>query len=272
MKYPLPFKKLPFKKPSFKKVLRRVVWVAVTAALGTALGATVVVVPHAAADDISGSSRNYGKGWKACTRTLNGVRTTVAKNQRTVTIVNQRAKTYADIAFYVRVNGQACKLDRLFRGTGARLGYGGTVAGSKRKQGTGTTPLGTYTMTRAFGIKADPGSWIPYHKVKAGDFWVEDNTSKYYNDMRNKSQGGFHWRLPASNPNSSERLLSFPGQYDYAIVINYNRPHPVKHRGAGIFLHVNGSGPTAGCVSTSEQKIKIVLAYLRSGDKIVIHQ
>ena len=38
-------------------------------------------------------------------------------------------------------------------------------------------------------------------------------------------------------------------QYAHAVVIDYNYARPVKGRGAGIFLHVNGSGATAGCVS-----------------------
>ena len=255
-----------------KNALRRALAVVVTAVLGTTLGAAVFATPSAAAADISASSPNYGKGWKQCSPLLNGVRTTVGKGQRTVTVVNQRSKTYADTAFYVRVNGRACKFERLFRGTKSRLGYAGTIAGTERKQGTGKTPLGTYTMTMAFGIKSDPGSWIPYHRVKSGDYWVEDNGSKYYNQLRNKSKGGFRWWLPAANDNSSERLASYPGQYDYAVVINYNRWPAVRHRGAGIFLHVRGGGPTAGCVSISKKNMRIVLAYLRSGDKIVIHK
>ena len=255
-----------------KNALRRLAAVVVTAALGTTLGAAVIVTPRAAAADISASSPNYGKAWRTCTKRLNDIKTTIEKSQRTVTIVHQRSKTYANTAFYVRINGTACRFVQLFKASDSRLGYGGTVAGSQRKQGTGTTPLGTYTMTYAFGLKSDPGSWVHYHKVKTGDFWVEDNGSAYYNQLRNKSKGGFRWWPPASNANSSERLQSYPGQYDYAILINFNRQPAVRHRGAGIFLHVNGSGPTAGCVSISKEELKVVLAYLRSGDKIVIHK
>jgi L,D-peptidoglycan transpeptidase YkuD (ErfK/YbiS/YcfS/YnhG family) len=77
---------------------------------------------------------------------------------------------------------------------------------------------------------------------------VEDNRSRYYNRYRNKARGGFRWWLPASDANSSERLLDFPVQYEYSVVTSYNRAQ-VRHRGAGIFLHVNGRGATAGCVS-----------------------
>lgn len=242
-----------------------------TGLTGIAVCCSLLVAPTAQAADISGSSPNYGKGWKKCSPTLNGVKTTVAAKQRTVLVVNQRTKTYATTGFYVRINGKKCSFQRMFLGSKSRLGYGGTVAGGKRRQGTGTTPRGTYSITSAFGLKPDPGSWVPYHRVKAGDYWVEDNASAHYNTLRNKAAGGFRYKLPASDPNSSERLTDYPGQYDYALVINYNRPPgAVRYRGAGIFLHVKGSGATAGCVSVSRKNMRIALAYLRSGDKIVI--
>ena len=78
---------------------------------------------------------------------------------------------------------------------------------------------------------------------------MQDNRSDYYNRYRNKSQGGFRWRLPASDPNSSERLTDYPKQYEFSIVTGFNYGAQVRHRGSGIFLHVNGKGATAGCVS-----------------------
>ena len=243
----------------------------VSVALGAALGSSWIAAPGAQAADISAGSPNYGKGWKTCTRTLNGAETTIGATQRTVLVVNQRSKTYATSRFYVRINGTSCSFQRMFSATKTRLGYGGTVAGTERRQSTGTTPRGTYTITSAFGLKADPGSWVPYHRVKSGDYWVEDNDSSYYNTLRNKASGGFRYWLDSSDPNSSERLADYPGQYDYALVINYNRPPgAVRYRGAGIFLHVKGDGATAGCVAISRTNMRIVLAYLRSGDKIKI--
>ena len=41
---------------------------------------------------------------------------------------------------------------------------------------------------------------------------------------------------------------------------NYARP--VRHRGSGIFLHVNGHGATAGCVSAPRWFVRRVLARL----------
>ncbi|MFE6024410.1 L,D-transpeptidase family protein [Streptomyces niveus] len=40
-----------------------------------------------------------------------------------------------------------------------------------------------------------------------------------------------------------------PDPVSQSLVVNFNRWPAVPGRGAGIFLHVNGSGATAGCVS-----------------------
>ena len=59
-----------------------------------------------------------------------------------------------------------------------------------------------------------------------------DNQSDYYNRYRNKSQGGFRWRLPSSHPDSSERLKDYPKQYEFSFVTGFNAGQ-VRHRGGG---------------------------------------
>ncbi|MGW8765981.1 hypothetical protein ACWGN5_26135 [Streptomyces sp. NPDC055815] len=59
----------------------------------------------------------------------------------------------------------------------------------------------------------------------------------------------------------AERLASYGTQYAYALVIGFNYERPVRGRGAGIFLHVNGRGATAGCVSVPEDAMRAVLAW-----------
>ncbi len=136
-----------------------------------------------------------------------------------------------------------------FSAEDGRIGYGGLVRGTKREQGTGTTPLGTYALPWAFGLGPRNEEWrLRYREVESGDFWVQDNASAYYNRYRNQAEGGFRWWLPASDPNSSERLTDFGPEYRISVVTDFNQ-RQVRHRGAGIFLHVNGAGPTAGCVS-----------------------
>lgn len=237
-------------------------------ALGVVLLLSVqLVAPAQAATTHPRSS----SAWRTCTKTFDGVKVTVLKGQRTATVVNQTSKTRARVSFWVRTNTK-CSFTRKLLTTTARIGYGGTVPGSTRKQGSGTTPLGTYTMTQTFGNGSKPSTAMPYHRVAKGDYWVGDNRSRYYNSLRNKAKGGFRWSLPSSSVNGSENLRAYGKQYRYAVVINFNRaPQATKrYRGSGIFLHVKGSGATAGCVAITSGQMKTVMRYLESGDRITI--
>ena len=151
-----------------------------------------------------------------------------------------------------------------------RIGYGGLVRGVDRRQGTGTTPLGTYELPWAFGQVREKAGWkLRYRQVRAGDYWVQDNASAYYNRYRHRSQGGFRWWLPSSDPNSSERLRDYRRQYEWSIVTSFNHGQ-VRHRGSGIFLHVNGSGATAGCVSAPRRFIRALMFRLDPDRRPVI--
>lgn len=244
--------------------VRRVLVVLAAATALSLVGPAALVTADAATPQTS--SR-----WRACTRTLDGIHTSLTARQRTVTVVNQTSKTRARVSFWVRTDSR-CSLTRKFLTSTARLGYGGTVDGATRRQNTGTTPLGTYTMTEAFGTGSAPDMWLPWHQVQPGDYWVGDNTSRYYNSLRNKSQGGFRYQLASSNTNSSEYLPYYTTQYRYAVVIDFNRaPDTQKaYRGTGIFLHVKGSGATAGCIAVTASQMRVVLAYLKRGDRITI--
>jgi L,D-peptidoglycan transpeptidase YkuD (ErfK/YbiS/YcfS/YnhG family) len=185
--------------------------------------------------------------------TLDGVRVTLRPHTRQVVTVDHTSGFHAHIAYWVLRGDRWQRLDDVRDG---RIGYGGLVAPRRRHQGSGTTPLGTVRLISAFGSHARGASWdLPYRRSRKGDYWVEDNGSRYYNRYRNKAQGGFRWWLPTSAVDGSERLRDFPVQYEYSIVTSYNRAQ-VRHRGAGIFLHVNGSGATAGCVSAPRAFVK----------------
>lgn len=62
-------------------------------------------------------------------------------------------------------------------------------------------------------------------------------------------------------PGEAEHLTTYEKQYAHALVIAFNYEHPVRGRGAGIFLHVNGKGATAGCVSVPEDAMRAVLRW-----------
>jgi len=180
------------------------------------------------------------------TTTLDGVRVHLREGTQQVVTVNHAEGYHARVTFWkLTDSGWRAR----FSAEDGRIGYGGLVRGTKREQGTGSTPLGTYALPWAFGMEAGDDSWkLRYRQVAEGDFWVQDNESAYYNRYRNQAEGGFRWWLPSSDPDSSERLTDFRLQYRLSVVTDFNVAQ-VRHRGAGIFLHVNGDGATAGCVS-----------------------
>lgn len=138
----------------------------------------------------------------------------------------------------------------------ARFGVHGLADGRTRTQNTGTTPTGLYGLPFAFGNSAAPtGTTLPYRRVTATSWWCEDTRSTSYNRWVSP--------LPADcRATEAEQLAHYPTQYAHAVVIDFNYAHPVQGRGAGIFLHVNGSGATAGCVSVPLGAMSEITAWL----------
>lgn len=137
----------------------------------------------------------------------------------------------------------------------ARFGAKGLVEGAERQQGTNTTPTGLYDLPFGFGIQAAPaGTSVTYRAVTANSWWCQDNDSASYN----------RWVEPLPSDcraAEAEKLSSYGTQYAYALVIGFNYAQPVRGRGAGIFLHVNGAGATAGCVSVPEDAMRRILQW-----------
>ncbi|MGW3244525.1 L,D-transpeptidase family protein [Streptomyces sp. NPDC001070] len=139
--------------------------------------------------------------------------------------------------------------------TGARFGAGGLTDGGTRLQDTSTTPTGLYDLPFAFGTEpAPPGTTKQYLPVTDESWWCQDNASASCN----------RWVEPLPEdcaPGGSEHLADYAERYAHALVIGFNYRHPVRERGAGIFLHVNGRGATAGCVSVPARAMRRVLAW-----------
>ncbi|NED12031.1 hypothetical protein G3I33_11060 [Streptomyces sp. SID9124] len=137
----------------------------------------------------------------------------------------------------------------------ARFGSKGLTEGATRTQGTYTTPTGIYGLPYAFGVEAAPaGTRFSYRRATAGSWWCEDNEARAYN----------RWVDPLPSDcraSESERITAYPTQYARALVIGFNYDRPVRGRGAGIFLHVNGRGATAGCVSVPADAMDRILAW-----------
>ncbi|MFF3555205.1 L,D-transpeptidase [Streptomyces tsukubensis] len=141
----------------------------------------------------------------------------------------------------------------------ARFGANGLVAGGERVQGTSTTPAGLYDLPYAFGISPAPeGAGLPYRLVTDRSYWCQDNDSTEYNRW-------VEGLPPDCRAAEAERMADYGVQYAHGLVIGFNYDRPVRGRGAGIFLHVNGEGSTAGCVSVPAEDMARILVWADPG-------
>jgi L,D-peptidoglycan transpeptidase YkuD (ErfK/YbiS/YcfS/YnhG family) len=165
--------------------------------------------------------------------------------------------TYATARTYQRV-GTRWQIVR--RAMAARVGVHGLSWPTRRHAGDGTTPIGNYGFVYGFGSRRDPGvSGFRWRRLVPGSCWA--GTRHRYN----------RWvhRTPCTP--FDENLWAYAQvAYRYAAVIDFNYAEPVYGRGAGIFLHVQTGGPTAGCVSLREADLLPVLRWMRPGTRILI--
>ncbi|MEU6094809.1 L,D-transpeptidase family protein [Streptomyces sp. NPDC047079] len=161
------------------------------------------------------------------------------------------AATSGTVTWWDRRGGQWVKAGS----AAARFGARGLVEGGSRTQGTSTTPTGLYDLPFAFGIAAAPaGTRVPYRRVHQSSWWCQDNDSRSYNRWTEP--------LPADcRASEAEHLSAYDPQYSHAMVIGFNYHAPVRGRGAGIFLHVNGKAATSGCVSVPGDAMRRILAW-----------
>lgn len=148
--------------------------------------------------------------------------------------------------------------------TPGRIGSKGYAPVGEKREGDGRSPSGSYSMNLAFG-EGDPGTALHYHKLLASnECWGSTVGTPEYNRY-------FH----GTCRDTDEDLVKTEqeGQYRQFAVINYNRPPDspiIPGDGSAIFLHINGAGSTAGCVSVSEANVKFILRTLHPGDRIVM--
>lgn len=134
-----------------------------------------------------------------------------------------------------------------------------------KREGDGKTPAGTYGLTMAFGLKEDPGSILPYHKIVKGDYWVDDSASPYYNRLVNTSQIPPNW-------NSAENMIATSPYYNYALALNYN-PDCIPGMGSAIFLHcftASADNGSAGCIRLPEARAMELVQTATEQTRIVI--
>jgi L,D-peptidoglycan transpeptidase YkuD (ErfK/YbiS/YcfS/YnhG family) len=122
------------------------------------------------------------------------------------------------------------------------------------------TPIGTFTLTRAFGHNSNPGTSLPYFKTTPADWWISQAGPLYNTHHRCSSN------CPFTQGSPNEHLYYETPYYNYAVVINYNT-HPVRQgAGSAFFLHVTDHQPTAGCVAIPSGKLTRLMRSLKPSE------
>jgi L,D-peptidoglycan transpeptidase YkuD (ErfK/YbiS/YcfS/YnhG family) len=123
------------------------------------------------------------------------------------------------------------------------------------------TPIGSFTLTRAFGHEANPGTALPYTRTTPADWWISQPGALYNTLQVCSSNCSFNQGSP------NEHLYYETPFYNMAVVIDYNTrnaPGGVHQgKGSAFFLHVTDGRPTAGCVSIPQQRLAAVMRWLR---------
>jgi L,D-peptidoglycan transpeptidase YkuD (ErfK/YbiS/YcfS/YnhG family) len=118
------------------------------------------------------------------------------------------------------------------------------------------TPIGSFTLTQAFGALANPGTSLPYFKTDYNDWWISQR-GPLYNTHQHCASGCAFTR---GDPN--EHLRAITPLYNYAVVIDYNRSPVRQGAGSAFFLHVTDGSATAGCVAIGQTKLVALMKWL----------
>ena len=187
---------------------------------------------------------------RAKTRTVASGLTTLPSSTSQVIVVHAPTAntTHATLETFAKVHGEWV---REFRAMAARIGKDGFS--THHVEGTPNTPVGVFGFgSTVYGLNANPGVKYAYHRLGTDDWWDENSNSSTYNTFQHS----------ATSPGGpSEALWEHTVAYEYFAFITYNVP-AVAGRGSGVFLHVDVSTATAGCVSLGTSNLIRVLDWL----------
>ena len=174
-----------------------------------------------------------------------------------IVLVDYRGGSSALVSRHEKRGGIWVRLD-VCRGIVGSAGIG------KQREGDRKTPAGSFRLKIPFGIKADPGSRLPYTRVTNTMYWCATSGSPYYNQLCDSKVNG---RQPSS---ADEVLIRYTGYYDYAMFIAYNEAGE-EGKGSCIFLHCIGSNSsTGGCVAIPTGNMIDVIRWAGENAWIVI--
>ena len=128
------------------------------------------------------------------------------------------------------------------------------------------TPVGTFTIDKAFGLADDPGCKMDYTKVDKNYYWSGDaRKGMHFNELVNIKD------VPGLDKDNSEHISDFDYAYQYVLNMGYNSECK-RENGFAFFLHsfrVNRTY-TGGCVAVPEDIMKFIMQNVEDGCKITI--
>ena len=167
---------------------------------------------------------------------------------------------HAELSIY---QAQGGKYEKIFT-CPAVVGKNGP---GKQSEGDTKTPLGTWTLGEAYGIKDDPGSLLPYTKITDDMYWCATGSNALkYNQLIYGSEE------PDVDHSEDEHLIDYTVPYAYLIDLGYNLAC-APYAGNAIFLHCwrGPDTPTGGCVGISEEDMVRVLQTVTPGTSVTVY-
>ncbi len=144
------------------------------------------------------------------------------------------------------------------------LGKGGVIASALKKEGDGSSPIGTWPLRRVL-YRPDrgpaPTTGLAVQPIAPDDGWCDDAADANYNRP-----------VKHPYPASAEHLWREDGVYDIVVVLGHNDEPVVPGRGSAIFLHLARPdyAPTEGCVGLARADLEALLRLAKPGDAVEI--
>ena len=133
----------------------------------------------------------------------------------------------------------------------------------KTREGDLKTPLGTFHILGAFGVKPNPGTTLRYRRVTSTTFAC-DEKGPYSNKIIDTAVKNHRCK--------GEDMYHLVPQYNYGLITDYNKAC-VYPKGSHIFIHVKGPRPyTGGCIALDEARMVQLLRLADTTLTVVIRK
>lgn len=181
------------------------------------------------------------------------------KNAKQLIVVAGVGKTTAYITMHEKKNGE-------WKQIVATPGFIGLDGMGDANINDCYTPVGTFTIDKAFGLADNPGCAMDYKKVDENYYWSGDaRKGKHFNELVNIKD------IPDLDTENSEHISEFDFAYQYCLNMGYNSECK-KEKGFAFFFHsfrVNRPY-TGGCVAVPEDIMKFIMQHIEPGCKITL--